>query len=68
MSDEWISVKKRLPDYNIKVLAYDGNQQFVAHRFKLDNNEEYFLPVFEPKNCETNDITHWMPLPEPPTF
>lgn len=59
---EWISVKDDLPKKRTRVLVSDGQlvtQAIINHRgdwanwYTIDN--EYF-----------NDVTHWMPLPEPP--
>lgn len=49
---KWISVKERLPDNGQYVLAYSEDDDFmtVEARHKFD--------AFQ--------ITHWMPLPEPP--
>jgi hypothetical protein len=64
---EWISVKDRLPDYVQQVLVY-RTECFVCEVMEYRNgswniwNGEYF----DSFNSEFNDITHWMPLPEPP--
>ena len=64
----WISVKDRLPDKDVFVLTYgDG----IMEVMKLSDatvagvtlemwktNDDYFI--------WTEDVTHWMPLPEPP--
>lgn len=70
---EWICTKDSLPDINGEnVLAWDGQNMFVAHRwsFKEMPEEIYF------KSCicsccnseigEGDQITHWMPLPAGP--
>lgn len=67
---EWISVKDQIPDFDIKVLAYDNQRIYIAFRSKeLDYNEHW--TVSEPENnypwgC-TGAVTHWMPLPETPS-
>lgn len=73
---EWISVKESLPDENGRYLVVDeitapknlgGNhQQIRIMRFYKD---EWYTPVRAPEwiNAAIKDnITHWMPLPEPP--
>lgn len=77
---KWIPVKERLPEEDGDYLAYvclDDNEPFVSV-LPFDANvpafgcwEEYYSPetygwagsdFFEIKG-----VTHWMPLPEPPT-
>lgn len=77
----WISVKDRLPDFeenekvlaSKNVLAFDGENMFVACRWKYKQSknfspkEEYFKStIYNCCNSEIGDITHWMPLPQPP--
>lgn len=54
---EWIPVTDRLPENDKTVLVW-------SHR----NSKEYFNVYDHGKwvIMETEDITHWMPLPEPP--
>ena len=67
---EWISVKDRLPEEGIYVLAWDGNHA-------RDNGDPYYeIAAYRtfghgsffvcPPYC-LNNITHWMPLPKPPS-
>ena len=60
---EWISVSDRLPEDGIRVLTYaDNSAMFVASRddgWYVDTGEYYYSSPF-------TNITHWMPLPEPP--
>ena len=61
-SQEWISVKDRLPDNEqwVVCIMYDGS--FRAFQWDYidwmwnDGNEWY----------AEKDVTHWMPLPQPP--
>lgn len=61
---EWISVKDRLPEIGERVLTLDkrgriGDREY--YRF-----ESGFI-CFRPDGLVPGkDITHWMPLPEPP--
>ena len=50
---EWIPVSERLPPEETRVLAYDGDKVFESEYW--NGNWEW---------CA--DVTHWMPLPEPP--
>lgn len=57
---EWISVKDRLPDEDVRVLVYlDSDRSYT----KIDTDRR-----FEGKWVRWGyDVTHWMPLPELPT-
>ena len=55
----WISVKDILPEEDTEVLAYDGRNIWLAW---LSGDNTWGSDI-----CNLgNDITHWMPLPEPP--
>lgn len=60
----WIDVKDKLPEVGEKVLSFNGSISTAIYDDKLgfdvniDNNYVAFLREFE--------VTHWMPLPEPP--
>jgi hypothetical protein len=68
---EWISVKDEMPEYDTPVLVYrwpDGNDEqhpiFVA---VLDNDVNIGVHFASFVNGHIGvNITHWMPLPEPP--
>lgn len=56
---EWISVEERLPEKNVRVLVYIKSSRSYT-RFDTDRlDDRGFVRWF-------NDVTHWMPLPEPP--
>ena len=57
---EWISVKDRLPMKNYRVLVY---------RPEMKESDVGAVSVQFGWNCrrKKTDITHWMPLPEPPS-
>lgn len=56
---EWISVKDRLPEEEARVLVYlDSNRSYT----KTDTDR-----LINSKWVRWDrDVTHWMPLPEPP--
>ena len=58
---QWISVKDRLPKYENPVLAGNAELCFVNTAWYHVATKRWELPsgFF----CE---VTHWMPLPEPP--
>ena len=54
---EWISVKDRLPDMGVPVLVWDKDGfAYVDTYVKWG----WAIALAE------NEVTHWMPLPEPP--
>ena len=63
-SDGWIPVTERLPDEegrymcNVKSFAFPGC--FYQAILQCDKHG------FREGNIYTDDVTHWMPLPEPP--
>ena len=63
----WVSVKDRLPNYNGIYLVwrshyYSGEIEPVVCYFDGQNT---WYADFE-RILHSDDITHWMPLPEPP--
>jgi hypothetical protein len=74
----WISVKERLPEYEVDVLLFDDWKSNDGKIYK-DVRVGYLREVITRKGsdgiyntCEWGgteyafNITHWMPLPEPP--
>ena len=62
---EWISVKDRLPECCVSVLArcfYHGNWRTLACHTSKEHAEEWYTDEV----CQWVKVTHWMPLPEPP--
>ena len=59
MKTEWISVKDQLPDDADLVLVYSERSGVRTDYYYNDEWEYYDRNQIE--------ITHWMPLPEPPT-
>ena len=61
---EWIIVKDRLPDINQPVAIYNGEDilygTWYIDKFHGNSNGCY------DESIRHEDITHWMPLPEPP--
>jgi len=63
--DDWISVKKRLPEENKNVLCYFKKIQSCLIGWFFDGKwigkpHNYF------KYIDGYELTHWKPLPEPP--
>ena len=77
---EWISVKDRLPEENGRYLCYivDGNgyQRMLCFALNLETVDDYdfyhqnYAGFYDYDSeygyFEYTDVTHWMPLPEPP--
>lgn len=66
---EWIKCSERMPDKDSKVIAYTSFGQIIFgmhYRWK-----KYELQALDPLVSECTSwqgsVTHWMPLPEPPT-
>lgn len=59
---EWISVKDRLPDSSEIVIVEGGIARFVRHPYEHWVTETSFSHGREIQW----EVTHWMPLPEPP--
>lgn len=66
VNDNWISVEDKLPDKSQKVLAFykalgEKNRihnDLIATNWRKSNGD--FIPT------AGYEVTHWMPLPEPP--
>lgn len=59
---KWIPVTERLPDRNSKVLVCDNREDYVSIWERFADDLWYGDDII----WATEDITHWMPLPEPP--
>jgi len=58
----WIRVADHLPDPGVEVLAWDGRLVWLASIVDGDDEES----VLRQAEGRGGDLTHWMPLPEPP--
>ncbi len=57
--NEWISVKDKLPDLNKFCLAYKSTRGFSPTSAVVTQYTKY--------GFDSSCVTHWMPLPKPPT-
>lgn len=55
---EWISVEDRLPEFVGEYITFDGISPYISSYY---GNGEWESP-----DANDPNITHWMPLPEPP--
>ena len=61
---EWINVKDQLPPAGERVLATDGC--FVTEAYISKEKIWHRHNGYSWKNFYVTDVTHWMPMPEPP--
>lgn len=61
VGDKWISVEDRLPEESDEYLAYCGEYDgiCVLHHEVLETKSWWIT--------QWKEVTHWMPLPEPPS-
>ena len=69
---DWISVEDRWPETSHLVLAgftaqHGGGVSPVTRRWHPDGRRSWFGWGDDSKALPDNAITHWMPLPAPPT-
>ena len=60
LQNQWIPVTERLPEHNQLVLIWEGNGVHFGRWHKGINDWLFYSPTWP------REITHWMPLPEPP--
>ena len=61
---EWISVKDRLPEIGRSVIAYNAPAKCAAEA--MYKGEGRFLQFRWSARLQEHEVTHWMPLPQPP--
>lgn len=61
---EWVSVRDRLPEIGVEVLVYDCGFMGVWSLNKTDQG--VFWEDGHGDQYSVDEVTHWMPLPEPP--
>ncbi len=65
---EWISVEDRLPEKNAEVLVCHGNWiGNLMNVYTYFGNDEWEDDYGYWSRTRDEGITHWMPLPAPPT-
>lgn len=63
-AEQWISIKDKTPDFGKWVLVFSWRGPIIASYFK---NKFYALQIDQPGiRMQISDVTHWMPLPNPP--
>ena len=61
---EWIPVKDRLPEIGRSVIAYNAPAKCAAEA--MYKGEGRFLQFRWSARLQEHEVTHWMPLPQPP--
>lgn len=64
---EWIKCSERMPEEGADVIVYDGLRQ--VHEgcyFQYGDSVVWEIPSYNPSYYGEVNVTHWMPLPEPP--
>lgn len=70
---KWISVKNRLPEFGQYVLFCEKSQLHTYHMGWRDDPKTLTQPIWKNWFSEsgewfyTRNISHWQPLPQPPT-
>jgi len=62
--DGWISVEDRLPPYLTRCLVTNG--EYIKLSWSKDEDEAWCEIQDSDTDVWLNDVTHWMPLPQPP--
>jgi len=75
--DSWISVEDRLPEpankdaytFTDRVLVYEAEtrDQYVATLWRNKDGKPSGWEITDGKRLMPDEVTHWQPLPEPPT-
>lgn len=63
---EWISVREKLPELFRGVLAYCPKRQNIYELYLNLRGEWHFFDMTVAGALLDEEVTHWMPLPEPP--
>jgi len=67
---KWISTKNKMPNLNSMILSTDGEKVAVTTLMYNDHIKKFHWEYLSSGCgcCDTDmqNVTHWMPLPEPP--
>jgi hypothetical protein len=70
MTQGWISVTERMPEFDVPVLVFDGVSMTTAMWWeRKPRPSEWQLCYIGgwAEDSEVDSVTHWMPLPDAPT-
>lgn len=64
---KWINTKHQLPESSSKVLVYTTDHSSCHIGIYLPKHKQWQMYYYDGlSNINDREITHWMPLPEPP--
>jgi len=66
---EWINVKDRLPEEGSDVLAIIPKEEggyYIPFECEFDGRTFFNSDGYN-ERCYSHKVTHWMPIPKPPT-
>lgn len=72
LKSRWIPVSERLPEFRMQVLAYERGRKYPRIMAREKSSSDLWswanrtLGGFVGYVDDVSNITHWMPLPEPP--
>ena len=64
---KWVSVKDKLPDYFTGVLVWCPGNKCIYAAYRNARQEWYTFDDTIAGHVVVNMVTHWMPMPHPPT-
>ena len=67
VQNKWISIEDMLPDKDQEVLVYRGHHSGLMNVYIYMGNNEWEDDYGYWGRTDDEGITHWMPLPIPPT-
>ena len=60
LATDWIPCSERMPELNVPVLVHTGSRMEIDHTYDFGDGASFYNDLYD-------DVTHWMPLPAPPT-
>ena len=63
MTNNWISVKDRLPEEEVIAFSKD-HEMLIGYVYESGNEKGFYIA--ENEGEKIYPVTHWQPLPEPP--
>lgn len=66
MTGEWISVEERLPEIGDEVDVFESDTEQRVADVWLSINNQWTKVVNGSIMLPVPNVTHWMPLPDPP--